>query len=341
MVFLNNKAIILSTILTLGIFGGGIWFVHKNSQLEIKTEPLVTASSQPKTQEEILDSDSDGLKDWEEKLWGTDPNNPDTDGDGTIDSEEIAANRNPLKAGPNDFLTNTSAFASTNSKKTAPLSNTPSQEFSRDFFANVIALKNQGWTDEEIQTHLSFFLAPPVTIVNSASKDRYGIADISVSPNSSEEVIKDYANQIGAILVSSFKDLTWNELLILTQLLNAADNENTKEKFALFETYQNAYANAAQKILETPVPASYRDTHLEIINAFETLSKTNAQFRALPNDFFAAPLAITAHHQTTLRLNRALATMATQLQRERISISSSDSAFVLISKELKPSTQNP
>ncbi len=40
-----------------------------------------------------LDSDSDGLKDWEETLWGTDPKNPDTDGDGTEDGSAVEAER--------------------------------------------------------------------------------------------------------------------------------------------------------------------------------------------------------------------------------------------------------
>lgn len=37
----------------------------------------------------LYDADSDGLEDWEEIVIGTDPNNPDTDGDGIIDGEEV------------------------------------------------------------------------------------------------------------------------------------------------------------------------------------------------------------------------------------------------------------
>mgnify|MGYP001563940977 CR=1 FL=1 len=50
------------------------------------------------------DSDEDGLKDWEEAVWQTDPQKPDTDGDGTTDGDEIKANRNPLQIGPDDQL---------------------------------------------------------------------------------------------------------------------------------------------------------------------------------------------------------------------------------------------
>lgn len=55
------------------------------------------------------DSDNDGLADWEEVEWHTNPTNPDTDGDGTSDGAEVAAGRNPLVRGPNDKLTNPQA----------------------------------------------------------------------------------------------------------------------------------------------------------------------------------------------------------------------------------------
>lgn len=41
------------------------------------------------------DADQDGLPDWEEKLWGTDVNSSDTDGDGTSDGEEVKLGQNP------------------------------------------------------------------------------------------------------------------------------------------------------------------------------------------------------------------------------------------------------
>src|SRR3989344_8258983 len=53
-----------------------------------------------------IDTDSDGLKDWEEALFKSDPNNKDTDGDGTEDDEEVKLGRNPTLAGPNDKLPN-------------------------------------------------------------------------------------------------------------------------------------------------------------------------------------------------------------------------------------------
>jgi len=43
-----------------------------------------------------IDSDGDGLSDWEEiHVFGTDPFDEDTDGDGMNDGEEVFLGRNP------------------------------------------------------------------------------------------------------------------------------------------------------------------------------------------------------------------------------------------------------
>ena len=51
--------------------------------------------------EDLVDSDNDGLIDVDEDAFGTDPTNPDTDGDGFTDYEEIILGTDPLT--PNDY----------------------------------------------------------------------------------------------------------------------------------------------------------------------------------------------------------------------------------------------
>lgn len=57
-----------------------------------------------RSQVEQVDTDGDGLKDWEEELWQTMVNKADTDGDGTTDGQEVERRRDPSRAGPNDEL---------------------------------------------------------------------------------------------------------------------------------------------------------------------------------------------------------------------------------------------
>jgi predicted nucleotidyltransferase len=52
------------------------------------------------------DSDQDGLANEEEKAYGTDPFNPDTDGDGYSDWIEIQSGYDPLKPAPGDKIVN-------------------------------------------------------------------------------------------------------------------------------------------------------------------------------------------------------------------------------------------
>lgn len=52
----------------------------------------------------FLDSDQDGLSNQEEKLYGTDPDKADTDGDGYSDGAEIKSGYDPLKPAPGDKL---------------------------------------------------------------------------------------------------------------------------------------------------------------------------------------------------------------------------------------------
>lgn len=50
------------------------------------------------------DSDNDGLKDWEEAIWQSDPCRADSDGDGYLDGEEVASGYDPTKPAPADAL---------------------------------------------------------------------------------------------------------------------------------------------------------------------------------------------------------------------------------------------
>lgn len=77
----------------------------------------VSAQQNPNNSGNIfLDSDQDGLTDQEEKLYGTDSKNPDTDGDGYSDGAEVKSGYDPTKPAPGDKLTVASLSNSENGK---------------------------------------------------------------------------------------------------------------------------------------------------------------------------------------------------------------------------------
>jgi len=148
-------------ILLLVGFAGFIITSQLTKKQAFQTSPQSTPSLIAHTiQDDSLsiaqkDSDSDGIKDWEEVIIRTDPNNPDTDGDGVLDGKETEQQRSPVKAGPNDII-NTPLVAihrpTENLTNTTPL--TPSLEPSFSPQATTLSLptpnKDNIGLDEEV-----------------------------------------------------------------------------------------------------------------------------------------------------------------------------------------------
>ena len=101
--------IVALAILAVGVAVNWKGLPHDTREQELPvSSALVSASSTTITDR---DSDADGLPDWEEHLYGSDPLKFDTDGDGTPDGEEVREGRDPSKANtagasspPNDML---------------------------------------------------------------------------------------------------------------------------------------------------------------------------------------------------------------------------------------------
>ena len=112
-------------------------YLNKNLTADTNSVPIIANLD--------LDSDNDGLPDWKENLYGTDPHKADTDGDGTNDADEIAQNRDPLKANtapagqePNDKID--PAIIEENKKALEDYANLNEiDKFSRDLISNIIA----------------------------------------------------------------------------------------------------------------------------------------------------------------------------------------------------------
>jgi hypothetical protein len=75
----------------------------------------VSAENNSATSNNIFaDSDQDGLSDQEEKIYGTDPHNKDTDNDGYTDGVEVSSGYDPLKPAPGDKIIPANSAGQTN-----------------------------------------------------------------------------------------------------------------------------------------------------------------------------------------------------------------------------------
>lgn len=137
--------IIILSLLIIGIIGGSaVLIINRLRERSIATvtpAPSGALTAAPTSDQPIADptadDDHDGLINADEKTWGTDSQNPDTDGDGYKDGEEVVARHNPTIAAPNDKLPD--GFVP--GKDLTPLAPAPVQPLAVDqFFAENLDL---------------------------------------------------------------------------------------------------------------------------------------------------------------------------------------------------------
>jgi len=94
---MNSKKIyfFINSLVILALVFGIYYNFTKKEKISKNTEKP-KKKIEIKTNNEKKDTDGDGLKDWEEILYGTSINNPDTDNDGISDYIEIKNGTNPL-----------------------------------------------------------------------------------------------------------------------------------------------------------------------------------------------------------------------------------------------------
>ena len=101
---MSGRLKFLLAVLAVGA-GLSFWYTTNYAfQGEPSNQLAANFADQIAAKESCRDQDSDGLCDYDETYWGSQYNNPDSDGDGYKDGEEVLSGHNPMKAGPDDFL---------------------------------------------------------------------------------------------------------------------------------------------------------------------------------------------------------------------------------------------
>ena len=216
------------------------------------------------------DSDNDGLKNWEEALWKTDPNNPDTDDDGVSDGDEVALKSNPLIAGEE---------GGAGGGAETPDSLSETDKLARDFFSEYIKLKqanipiNQTIQQSLIESVVSRDFG------QSGGAEPAGLGDIKTGGQANESSIKKYGNELGASLLKSTPPNLENEL----EILGKAVENDKKEDIGKLNPIIEGYDSLAKDLKNTLVPEGAESAHLAFLNAVLQI-KTDIQNMAVVFD---------------------------------------------------------
>ena len=299
---------IVFAIIPLALLGGFFIFSEIRNPQTAEIKPIIVDRHSAQDSSS-LDSDGDGLKDWEEQIYGTNPHNPDTDGDGTDDGDEIALSRDPLKPNtskdpnhPNDYLT----------EKTVPVppasSDTPdidqpaitrklAEVFGRDYLANLVQNPDQqpdlnGIANKMAQVAIdaSASHTPPITI-----------KDI-ITPSASADDMKKYLRQFDQILLAALAPIT--DKKSLTDIVANAVTDHASDAAVNELTVRiNAYNQFLQNIKNLPIPEDFISLHLDYLNTAVREREAIEKIKAAKNDPALVIVGIRELSQTNTRFN--------------------------------------
>jgi ABC-type cobalt transport system substrate-binding protein len=267
--------ILISIIVAVGIIYFFSLFKKTNT-----TNTGVDTETETKIQEfMVLDSDGDGLKDWEEALWKTDPKKPDTDGDNTSDGEEILLNRNPLIANinpgnqePSDKIDEKVLVAE---KKAVEdyIKLTSTETVARQLFSQYIATKKVGGhlteTDKFQIVENSIGNLPQITFNNYTEKD------IIISNVTNNDSWRDYSNSLAEILIINLTTPIENIEVIINDFSSIQGDENVTEKtIQIFDRFTPLILKSQKTVaslLKVSVPQNLAQEHLNLVNSFQKI----------------------------------------------------------------------
>jgi hypothetical protein len=194
---------------------------------------------------EDLDTDSDGVKDWEEALWGLDFNNPDTNEDGILDGQEVEKRRNELRAS-DEFI------------DVPEIPETETERIARQLLTvalNVNQVSGGGLDQQQISSLAEGFIQS----VEPNMVSMYALSDLKIDV---KQTAQDYYNEMSQEL-AYLDSIPTNELKILEQAIAT----NKKNKLKELEPIIEAYAQAPEKVLDKKIPTQVAEYHLAYLNA--------------------------------------------------------------------------
>lgn len=203
----------------------------------------------------IGDIDGDGLLDWEEALWGTDPLVADTDGDGTSDGVEVDTNRNPLQPGPDDENFNVEEKIIEELGSVPLDENSLTSRVGRDFVEAYFTLRsNNQLTPENTNALITSVINKTLSEI-PIGESRYSESQFMTFSANDSESLELYANSFFNIMLTD------------------ADTFELASDINEHKTMSDILYNISRKLILLKVPEPILAKHAELTNNYIALSK--------------------------------------------------------------------
>ncbi|MBU6431007.1 hypothetical protein KGQ29_01380 [Patescibacteria group bacterium] len=294
---------------------GGVFFLLMGMKKEppAKTK-AITEVKVVRNPAEIMnvDSDGDGVKDWEETLWGLDPHNPDTGNTGVPDAEKV---RRKMKEIDEKSLNNLNGNIAGNQYAT----DTETNLLGKKLFAEYINLKqSRNLNDDSINKAMMNLVSE---IRNKDTVTYYFVKDLKTFPDSDKLSVKKYGNSFAMIRNK------YDSLYMQNPVVGSEDPAGiTSPEFTRgVARASDLYLKMTQELSKLQVPKGLADAHTEILNDYRASAEGLKGFGSLGNDPIVAMIGLQKHSDAASKENNLLRSIADYFLKNGIIFSEEES----------------
>lgn len=266
------------------------------------------------------DSDTDGLPDWQESLYGTDPLNPESFKAGVKDGEAVTQGLIEPKVivrpenEPIDPDTIPGTVAATNS-----LTDRFAQTLLKQYLLNRTDTPP---TQEEV---VAFVQAGVADLSASyAPRPAYAAGDMQVSGSSDTQALRDYVSRLELVFLSTGANAKKNELYYFEDAMRGDASAKT-----YLINIAGAYLALSRAVAAVPVPREALPSHTALANAFAELSKVTEDMATLDIDPLRALLGIAQYDDAAGNLFSALTNLGGVMDARQIRPVEGEEGYVL------------
>ncbi|MEK9161071.1 MAG: thrombospondin type 3 repeat-containing protein [Patescibacteria group bacterium] len=229
------------------------------------------------------DTDSDGLPDWQEQLYNTDPKNPSSVDPSMTDSEAVAAGLVKPK------------FESTDVSVAVPIDSVPgvqaapetvTDRFARKFFEEYLLMRGpSGLTTDSLLSFINTKVAE--LAANNEIPKAYTNKDVRAS-TSGEVGLRAYATGADLALIASTNNATEDAMYYFGKVTY----ENDTTALTQLKAIGAAYEKVAESYIRIPAPPELALIHLRFANALALMGTVINDLVAVNEDPLRAFLVL-------------------------------------------------
>lgn len=260
----------------------------------------------------VKDSDNDGLTDWQESLYGTDPGNPNsfradiTDGEAA--RQELLTPRS---------LVREEEDLSKDLPGSDPSPDSLTEEFSKKFLAQYLLTRgNEPPGDAEVAQFVSDAINELVR--DGLAKPRYATKDVKIAAGEGAATFLVYMQEMQAISDAHEPLLEDRDVAYIRKAVEEDDAEALKKLAAMSKTYEDL----AEEIMRVRVPESAIAAHVATANALNYLAVSTDDIAAYRDDPIRTLLGIGEYRESIRLVLEALAMMHGPMVRSGVVVSS-------------------